>query len=60
MRYMTIYKTVEATTPPSQEVQVAMGKLIQEMAQSGKLVMTDGSSTAPRAPGSGSRAASSR
>ncbi len=42
MRYMTIYKTVETTTPPSQEVQVAMGKLIQDLARSGKLVLTDG------------------
>ncbi len=42
MRYMTIYKTVETTTPPSQEVQVAMGRLIQDLAQSGKLVLTDG------------------
>jgi len=42
MRYMTIYKTAETTTPPSQEVQVAMGKFIQELAQSGKLVLTDG------------------
>ncbi len=42
MRYLTIYKAVETTTPPSQEVQAAMGKLIQELAQSGKLVLTDG------------------
>jgi hypothetical protein len=42
MRYMTIYKTVETTTPPSQEVQAAMGQLIGELAQSGKLVLTDG------------------
>jgi hypothetical protein len=34
MRYMTIYKTAETATPPSQEIQVAMGKFIQELAQS--------------------------
>jgi hypothetical protein len=39
---MTIYRTTETTTPPSQEVQAAMGKLIGELAQSGQLVMTDG------------------
>jgi hypothetical protein len=42
MRYMTIYRTAETATPPSQEIQVAMGKFIQELAQSGELVMTDG------------------
>ena len=42
MRYMTIYKTAETTTPPSQEVQAAMGKFIGELAQAGKLVLTDG------------------
>lgn len=42
MRYMTIYKTAETTAPPSQEEQMVMGRFIQEMAESGKLVLTDG------------------
>ncbi len=43
MRYITLYKPgEEATAPPSQEVQVKMGQLIQELAQSGVLIATDG------------------
>jgi hypothetical protein len=43
MRYITLYKPgVETTTPPPQDVQVKMGQLIQELAQSGELIATDG------------------
>lgn len=40
---MTIYKPrEESTTPPSPEHMEAMGKFIQELAQSGILIQTDG------------------
>ena len=43
MRYITIFRPGEETmTPPPPEVQAAMGKFIQELAQSGVLVATDG------------------
>ena len=43
MRYITLYKPgEEATSPPPQQVEVAMGQFIQELAQSGKLIATDG------------------
>ncbi len=43
MRFMTIYKPgYESTAPPTQEEMVAMGKLIEDMAKSGKLIATDG------------------
>jgi len=43
MRFMTIYKPgYESTTPPTQEHMAAMGKLIDDMARSGKLIATDG------------------
>ena len=43
MRFMTIYKPGhESTTPPTQEHMAAMGKLIEDMARSGKLIATDG------------------
>ncbi|MFL5499600.1 MAG: YciI family protein [Gemmatimonadaceae bacterium] len=43
MRFMTIYKPgEESTTPPTQEHMEAMGKFIQELAQSGILIQTDG------------------
>jgi hypothetical protein len=43
MRFITLYKPgAESTTPPSQEVQASMARFIQELAQSGKLVVTDG------------------
>ena len=43
MRFMTIYRPgYESTTPPTQEHTAAMGKLIEDMAKSGKLIATDG------------------
>ena len=42
MRYMTIYKTEETNAPPRQEDYEKMGRFIQELAQAGNLVMTDG------------------
>jgi hypothetical protein len=43
MRYITLYRPGrESTTPPSRDVQNAMGALIQELAQSGVLLATDG------------------
>ncbi len=42
MRYMTIYKTTETNEPPKQEDYEKMGRFIQELAQAGVLVMTDG------------------
>lgn len=43
MRFMTIYKPgYESTTPPTQEEMAAIGKLIEDMAKSGKLIATDG------------------
>jgi len=43
MRYITLYKPgEESTAPPTQEVQAKMGQFIQEMAQSGVLIATDG------------------
>jgi hypothetical protein len=42
MRFLSIYKTAERSTPPSQEEMAAMGKLIQEGMQAGWLVATEG------------------
>jgi hypothetical protein len=42
MRYLSIYKTVERSTPPSQEEMTAMGKLIEEGMKAGWLVATEG------------------
>ena len=43
MRYITIFRPgEEATAPPPKDVQVRMGAFIQELAQSGTLVATDG------------------
>ena len=43
MRYMTIYKTEErAPAPPSPQEMATMGKFIQELAEAGVLVTTDG------------------
>lgn len=43
MRFMTIYKPgEETTTPPTQEHIAAMGKFIEELANSGVLIQTDG------------------
>ena len=42
MRFLSIYKTVERTTPPSQEEAETMGKLIQEGMSEGWLLGTEG------------------
>jgi hypothetical protein len=47
MRYMMIYKPanikdMEAGVPPSQEHMAEMGKLIEELVQSGVMLATDG------------------
>ena len=42
MRFLSIYKTVEPSTPPSQEEMAAMGKLIAEGMKAGWLIATEG------------------
>jgi hypothetical protein len=42
MKYLSIYKTVETTVPPSQEEMAKMGKLIEEGMKAGWLVSTEG------------------
>ena len=43
MRYITLYKPgEESTTPPTPEEFARMGAFIQELAQSGVLIATDG------------------
>ena len=42
MRFLSIYKTVERTTPPTQEEMASMGKLIEEGMQAGWLLDTEG------------------
>ena len=42
MRFLSILKTVERTTPPSQEEMERMGKLVQEGIKAGWLVATEG------------------
>jgi hypothetical protein len=42
MRFLSIYKTVERNTPPTQEEMTAMGKLIEEYMKSGALIATEG------------------
>jgi hypothetical protein len=42
MKFLSIFKTVERTTPPSQEEMQAMGKLIAEGMSQGWLVSTEG------------------
>jgi len=42
MRFLSIYKTVERNTPPTQEEMETMGKLIQEGMQKGWLLGTEG------------------
>ena len=42
MRFLSIYKTPERTTPPSPEEMAAMGKLIEDWMRSGKLLATEG------------------
>jgi hypothetical protein len=42
MRFLSIYKTVERTSPPTQEEMATMGKLIEEGMKEGWLLATDG------------------
>jgi hypothetical protein len=42
MRYLSIYKTAERATPPSQEEMATMGKLIEEAMKAGWLIATEG------------------
>ena len=42
MRFLSIYKTVERTTPPSQDEMATMGKLVEEGMKAGWLVATEG------------------
>jgi hypothetical protein len=42
MKYLSIFKTVERNTPPSQDEMAAMGKLIEEGMKAGWLVATEG------------------
>jgi hypothetical protein len=42
MKFLSIYKTVERNTPPSQEEMANMGKLIEEGMKAGWLLATEG------------------
>jgi hypothetical protein len=42
MRFLSIYKTAERSTPPTQEEMAAMGKLIEEGMKAGWLLGTEG------------------
>jgi hypothetical protein len=42
MKFLSVYKTVERSTPPSQEEMIRMGQLIERGFQSGWLVATEG------------------
>jgi hypothetical protein len=42
MRFLSIYKTVERTTPPSREEMATMGKLVEEGMKAGWLLATEG------------------
>ena len=42
MRFVSIYKTVERNTPPTQEEMAEMGKLIEEGMKKGFLLSTEG------------------
>jgi hypothetical protein len=42
MRFLSIYKSVERATPPTQEEMTAMGKLIEEGMKAGWLLSTEG------------------
>ena len=42
MRYMSIYKTVERETPPTQQEMAAMNALIEDTIKSGELIETGG------------------
>ena len=42
MKFLSLYKSVERNTPPSQEEMSRMGKLIEEMTREGTLIHTAG------------------
>ena len=42
MRFLSIYKSAERNTPPSQEEMAEMGKLVEEGMKAGWLVATEG------------------
>ena len=42
MRFMSLYRTVPSTTPPSEKMMAQMGQLIDEMTKSGALIATGG------------------
>jgi hypothetical protein len=42
MKFVSIYKSAERNTPPTQEEMATMGKLIEEGMKSGKLLATEG------------------
>src|ERR1700733_5959278 len=42
MKFLSIYKTVERNTPPSQEEMANMGKLIEDGMKAGWLLATEG------------------
>lgn len=42
MRFLSIYKTAERNTPPTQEEMATMGKLVEEGMQAGWLLSTEG------------------
>jgi len=42
MRFLSIYKTVERTVPPSEEEMCRMGKLVEEAMKAGFLLATEG------------------
>lgn len=42
MKFLSVFKTVERTTPPSQEEMASMGKLIEEGFKAGWLLSTEG------------------
>lgn len=42
MRFLSIYKSVERGTPPTQDEMAAMGKLIEEGMKAGWLLSTEG------------------
>ena len=42
MKFLSIYKSVERSTPPTEEEMVRMGKLVEEGMKAGWLVATEG------------------
>ena len=42
MRFLSIYKSVERATPPTQEEMTSMGKLVEEGMKAGWLLATEG------------------